>query len=73
MSLSDIDVTTVLENTIEVEWHSAFLLPPGKDVSAIGFDLTKDPELAELQQRWLGFCEGKELMVTYQLSQDLSM
>lgn len=43
----------------QLEWHrhcSAFLLPSGKDISDVDYDLQK---YSRLQQRWLGFCEGK--------------
>jgi hypothetical protein len=46
----------------QLEWHrycSVFLLPVGKDISDVGYDIEKHSELASLQQRWIGFCEGK--------------
>lgn len=46
----------------QLEWHrlcSVFLLPPDKDISDLDFDLRKHSTLASLQQRWIGFCEGK--------------
>ena len=48
----------------QLEWHrycSVFLLPPGKDVSDVDYDVQKHSELARLQQRWIGFCEGKSV------------
>lgn len=52
----------------QLEWHrycSVFLLPPGKDVSDVDYDVQKYSELARLQQRWIGFCELQILWSCY--------
>ena len=40
---------------------ASLYLPPGKDVSDVDYDVQKHSELARLQQRWIGFCEGKSV------------
>ena len=45
----------------QLEWYqccSVFLLPPGKGLSDVGVDPKKKVELAHIQQRWVGYCEG---------------
>ena len=46
----------------QLEWHqccSVFLLPPDKGLSDVGVDPKKNVDLARLQQRWVGYCEGR--------------
>ena len=46
----------------QLEWHqncSVFLMPPGKTLCDAGIDPQKNMDLAHLQQRWIGYCEGK--------------
>ena len=48
----------------QLEWHqccSVFLLPPDKGLSDVGVDPKKNVDLAQLQQRWIGYCEGKSV------------
>ena len=45
----------------QLEWQqgcSVFLLPPDKSLSDVGVDHV---DLAHLQQRWVGYCEGKSV------------
>ena len=48
----------------QLEWHqccSVFLLPPDKSLSDVGIDPKRNVDLAHLQQRWVGYCEGKSV------------
>lgn len=60
----------------QLEWHrycSVFLLPPGKDISEVNYDVHKDSNLARLQQRWVGFCEGKAVTTDVRCSVMISV
>ena len=49
----------------QLEWHrccSVFLLTPDKSLSgALGANLPKGVNLSLIQQRWMGYCEGKSV------------
>ena len=45
----------------QMEWHkycSAFLLS-NTDLSSVGIDPSVHVELAKIQERWIGYCQGK--------------
>lgn len=57
-------MTRVKTNTekFQLEWQqccSVFLLSPDKELSDVGINAKKNVDLARLQQRWAGYCEGK--------------
>ena len=48
----------------QLEWHqccSVFLLPPDKCLTDVGVNPEKNVDLAHLQQRWIGYYEGKSV------------
>ena len=48
----------------QIEWHqccSVFLLPLDKSLSDIGVSVQKFTNLGRIQQRWVGYCEGRSV------------